>query len=67
MASLGFCDLYTAMLYLHYSGFVFLSAEMLLCGLMWPARFRLNVKEWFVMFSVPLLLYSPWLGVMYTT
>lgn len=62
---LGFVISATAMLYLHYSGFVFLSAEILLCGLMWLARFRLNIKEWFVMFSVPLLLYSPWLGVMY--
>ena len=61
----GFILSATAMLYLHYSGFVFLSAEMLLCGLMWLARFRLNIKELCIIFSVPLLLYSPWLGVMY--
>lgn len=63
---LGFVISATAMLYLHYSGFVFLSAEMLLCGLMWLARFRLNIKELCIIFSVPLLLYSPWLGVMYS-
>ena len=61
----GFIVSTTAMLYLHYSGFVFLSAEILLCGLLWLMRFRINIKTLCVIFGVPLLLYAPWLGVMY--
>ena len=61
----GFIVSATAMLYLHYSGFVFLCAEILLCGLLWLTRFRINLKELCIIFGVPFLLYAPWLGVMY--
>lgn len=62
----GFIVASVAMLYLHYTGFVFLSAEILLYALLWVMRQRRgSIREALVLFGIPLLLYTPWLGVMY--
>lgn len=62
----GFIVANVAMLYLHYTGFVFLSAEILLYALLWVMRQRRgSIREALILFGIPLLLYTPWLGVMY--
>ena len=62
----GFIFSSLAMLYLHYTGFVFISAEILLYFLLWISGLhRGSLREAAILFGVPLLLYSPWLGVMY--
>lgn len=62
----GFIVANVAMLYLHYTGFVFLSAEILLYALLWiMGQRRGSIREALVLFGIPLLLYTPWLGVMY--
>ncbi|HSC74966.1 MAG TPA: glycosyltransferase family 39 protein, partial [Pseudomonadales bacterium] len=63
---IGFIVASVAMLYLHYTGFVFFCAEILWYGLLWLLRQRRgSIREAMIIFGVPLLLYSPWLGVMY--
>ena len=63
---IGFIVSTLTMLYLHYTGFVFLAAEVLLYGIFWVARQRCgSIREALILFGIPLLLYSPWLGVMY--
>lgn len=62
----GFIVANVAMLYLHYTGFVFLSAEILLYGLLWIMQKRRgSIREALILFGIPLLLYAPWLGEMY--
>ncbi|HQQ73992.1 MAG TPA: glycosyltransferase family 39 protein, partial [Pseudomonadales bacterium] len=62
----GFILSTLAMLYLHYAGFVFLSAEILLYAILWFLQQRKgSVREAAKIFGIPLLLYLPWLGIMY--
>lgn len=61
----GFVISTTMMLYLHYAGFVFMCAEVLLCILLRVFCKRSSWRMLGGIFSIPLLLYSPWLGVMY--
>ena len=62
----GFIVTSSAMLYLHYSGFVYICAEGLLYILLWASRARLgSIRECLLLFGVPFLLYVPWIGVMY--
>lgn len=62
----GFILSTLAMLYLHYAGFVFLSAEILLYAILWFLQQRKgSVLEAAKIFGIPLLLYLPWLGIMY--
>jgi len=62
----GFIIASTLMLYLHYSGFVFISAEVLLYVILHVTKARRGSRrEMQIIFGVPLLLYSPWLGFMY--
>ncbi len=62
---IGFLVSTTILLYLHYSGFVFLCAEALLVGILWVFYKRYSLKELGLLFGIPVLLYSPWLGTMY--
>lgn len=63
---IGFVASAIALLYLHYSGFVFLCAEIALCiGLMLWGRCRGKTTLLLLMFGVPLLAYLPWAHIMY--
>ncbi len=63
----GFVVSAIAMLYLHYSGFIFLCAEMLLCAIFWLLSvYKGGLKTLIFLFGVPLLVFSPWFGVMYS-
>jgi hypothetical protein len=62
----GFILASLAMLYLHYTGFVFFSAEVLLYGILWVSgQTKGSVRDAVIIFGIPLLLYLPWMGVMY--
>lgn len=63
---IGFVLASIAMYYLHYTGFVFIAAEGLLYIIMHLLRIRRgSVRELFVIFGIPLLIYSPWLWFMF--
>lgn len=62
----GFIVSMVAMLYLHYAGFVFFCAQgLLVVVLLIMGHSQTNLKRWVFLFAVPLLLYAPWLGIMY--
>ncbi|MCC7516735.1 MAG: glycosyltransferase family 39 protein, partial [Pseudomonadales bacterium] len=62
----GFMVSMVAMLYLHYAGFVFFCAQgLLVVVLLMMGRSQANLKRWAFLFVVPMLVYAPWLGIMY--
>ena len=64
--SIGFIISSILILYLHYTCFVFFAAEVLLYLIFWMSRHRKgSIPEMAKIFGIPLLVYSPWLGVMY--
>ncbi len=64
--SIGFVISSVIILYLHYSGFVLICTEVLLCGALWMFGYRkVRPSVLVLLFVAPMLIYSPWLGIMY--
>jgi len=61
----GFIISSSIILYLHYTCFIFLCAEILLYLMMHILRSRRgSLREMFIIFGIPLLLYAPWIRFM---